>query len=164
MTRTSSTTRKYKSVFANGGHKPICTWEDFRGEADWWGCEMGLFCDGVYVGSGTLKHYSKDRHRRSVHTTNVALIADHQKKGHGVPLYLAFIRTAKRLGAQRIYSDYRLNRHSKRMWIEKLAKIFTVKHTLKSGRPKCSRCRHCVHGSRFYIDLTKEKLVGAKKS
>lgn len=140
--------RRYRSVFANEGHSPIRTWEDFL-EADPYCSAIGLFLNGRHIGNGQLYKLRK-KGLKAVHTCSVWLKDEYRNQGHGLPLYFAMIRAACRIGADRIYSDYRLNKYSRRMWSEKLSAYFKV---VKPRKPKCTRCNHCLRAARFYIEL-----------
>lgn len=148
---------RYTYRFAeNDTHSPIRNLEELhRARWDAW---LGLFCDGVKIGSARLENMN--RKQKYVHTENVCLIKDFRRKGHGVFLYKALIQLARRLGAVRIYSSEHLNKHSRRMWRVKLPKIFDVQRT----RQECSSpCRHCAQNEsqRYYIQLNhslKKKL------
>jgi len=129
---------KYTSILANGYHEKIRSLKELK---DAYHRTMGFFLDGKAIGSGDLN--PMPREKGSVHTEAVGLDKPFRKKGHGLPMYLHLIRTAKRIGAKRIYSSYRLNEHSRRMWSEKLAKLFDVKTHYAA-----KRCRRCGCNSR----------------
>ena len=145
----NSSKRKYRAIFANDGHEPIRTWEEFL-VAGGYNASLGLFLDGKLIGYGQLfKLYKKGL--KAVHTCSVYLHEEYRNQGHGLPLYFELIRAAKKIGADRIYSDHRLNRYSRRMWSQKLPQHFQV--VAPKGKPRCSKCRHCQRSSRFYINL-----------
>lgn len=143
--------RKYTKIFADcGTHERIRTWEQFI-TSGYHENSMGFYCNGVPVGEGMLMLVNKSKHW--VHTEGMRLGNKFRRKGHGVPLYLAIIRQAKKIGATRIYSSTGLNKFSTRMWKYKLAKLFEVKsiETAKRWRYRCrARCRR---RPQFYIDL-----------
>ncbi len=149
----------YHYVFATKTHRRI---ERFSQVAKRWGGDsvLGFFMrDGrgtsTELGSGEicLSH----RKKKYVHTDAVGLNDDMREKGHGIHLYFALIRAAKSIGAKRIYSARRLNKHSGNMWCNKLREVFNVIGP-KQRICKC-RCRNCTRQwGRYYIDLTKLKL------
>lgn len=136
--------RKYTSILASFRHKRINHVDDM-GKRKWY--TMGLFCNGVEVGSGDLKRLS---------ATTVATDATEvrpRKKGHGLHLYIHLIQQARRIKARRIYSSRSLNRFSRRMWAEKLAKIYKVR-TLSRVKCPCRSCGSRTGVLRYYIDLS----------
>ena len=128
---------KYKSRLATAGHKPVTKMSQFGGR--WDGFEMGFYLRNEVIGGGELTRVryhgvtSKD-----LQTESVALNKKFRKKGHGIHLYIHLIAQAQNCGARRIYSSRSLNKFSKRMWSEKLAKIFNVKEA--ATRKPCSEC------------------------
>lgn len=134
--------RKYiaRFRFRGGAVKSL---KDLEGET--WG-ERGVlwfYCNGEYIGAGDLHRLGKT----GVNTEGVALEKEFRRKGHGLPLYLALIKAAKRIGAKSISSSKRLNKFSRRMWSVKLAKLFPVK-----SKGVCPRsCRHCRRKARYTI-------------
>lgn len=113
------------------------------------GLKIYLWCNGVYVGTGTLRRYGSN----ALSTGSVWLENKHRRKGHGIVLYQAFIRAARRLGAVKLYSDRTLNKFSRRMWIKKLAQFYNT-HEVKLCK---SACKHCSRKTRrFYIVLNKK--------
>lgn len=135
----------YTSIFATAEHAPITSLAYLRQNR--YDNSLGLFKRGVCLGSAALRlEAGKD-----LYTTSVFLKKAHRRKGHGVPLYLHLIFTAQALGARRLYSDTRLNKYSRRMWSEKLAKLFDVKVCKK--RMTCSRCGCRPKKDRYYLEL-----------
>lgn len=132
--------RQYTSIFAGVQHQRIRTFEDCH---RW--PTLGLFCNDVPVGDGQLRIINSAR--KYLQTDSVGLLKEFRRKGHGLPLYFALIRTAKKVGAKRLYSSHSLNKYSRKMWGEKLPKFFKV-HRI------CG-CKHCFHGARFYIQFDK---------
>lgn len=107
--------------------------------------DLYLYCNGEYLGKGELTRVGN----KNLSTGSVGLEKKHQRKGHGIKLYLAFIQAARRIGAKKLYSDFSLNKFSKRMWDEKLATRFVVKKTVNCKKA----CRHCQARVRRYITL-----------
>lgn len=135
--------RSYRTILATSSHAPIETLAQLRREYE---VCMGLFSNGIYVGKGSLCKERKNS--KWLHTEYVYLGDKFRRKGHGLPLYLGLIRHARRLGATRLYSASGLNKYSKRMWEEKLAKLFDVR---SNG---CAHpCKHCKKRKKFYINL-----------
>lgn len=136
---------RYTSFFADSRHKKITSFKDMKGRRYWQSHTMAFFLNGEVIGSGELYPYQG----HSLSTDSVGLDDKFRKKGHGIPLYKALIRTAHSIGAKRIYSSRNLNKFSKRMWSEKLSTIFDVKTT----KTKCNKCGTCGARKRYYIDL-----------
>jgi hypothetical protein len=107
---------------------------------------LGLYRGGVLLGTAELGRMFNQHGRRNVHTDQVSLRKDHRRQGHGIPLYLALIRTAHKIGADGIYSSWNLNKFSKRMWDKKLSLLLKVQY-------RAGGCGHCRTGGRFYIRL-----------
>lgn len=126
--------RKYSSIFATKEHKPITSLK----EMDKWDNVMGFFLNGKPIGQGSLEKQRIGKKHKIVSTSGTEIYKKFRKKGHGIHLYLALIDTARSLGATQIRSDKSLNQLSRRMWSEKLAKIFPVK-TARTKAP-CHRC------------------------
>jgi len=114
---------------------------------------MGFFLNGETIGHGTLDRVSIGKKRKWVHTEATEIYRKFRRKGHGIHLYIALVETARAIGATRIQSSRSLNRYSRRMWQEKLAKVYPVKMS-KSNRP-CRRCGHKPSWNFFYINLEK---------
>jgi GNAT superfamily N-acetyltransferase len=113
----------YSVRFADSGHNPIHNWEEFRGccgEAI-----LGLFFGKDLVGTGELRYMTARHGRRNVHTDRMEVRKKWRRRGHGLPLYIALIQTAKRLGADTIFSSRWLNKFSRKMWSVKLAALKT---------------------------------------
>ena len=134
--------RRYTSFFANGDHKPMTTMREMRQEHY---ATMAFSLNGVHIGHGSLSR----KGRTEVYTTGTRIDDKYRKQGHGIHLYHALIKTARELGATRIYSDTTLNKLSRKMWKTKLLKFYDVREI---GGCKIA-CRHCSKGSRFYIIL-----------
>jgi GNAT superfamily N-acetyltransferase len=139
----------YTSVFATAEHEDITDLAYLRKYR--YDNSLGLFKGGVCLGSAALRVKGPD-----AVTSHVFLKKEHRKKGHGIPLYLHLIFTAKRLGARRLWSDTRLNKFSRRMWSEKLAKLFKVKVSRQTDKCRC--CGERSKKERYYIEL-----VGIRK-
>lgn len=135
--------RKYRSVFANSFHQPIKSLGQIK-NFDW--NEMALYCDGVLVGHGVLR--KQRRAKNALRTGGTEIFDKFRRQGHGIQLYIHLIKHARRLGVERIYSDTRLNKLSRRMWSEKLVKLFVVKERKKRGV-----CRVCARNTGYYIQL-----------
>lgn len=141
--------RKYTSIFATPEHKLITSIKDMRGK--WNYDTMGFFLNGVTIGHGSLNLISK-RHK-IFETSSTEIFKKFRNKGHGIHLYIALIETARSIGATQIQSDNTLNKFSRRMWQEKLARIYTVK--IRKTRRPCNSCdRDGLRRKYFYIDLT----------
>lgn len=134
--------RKYSIIFADASHDEVKTMKHLRKN---WEVTMGLFCNGVCVGSGELAPVQGKS--KYVNTEAVSLRNPFRRKGHGIILYLYLILMAKKLGATRISSSEALNKYSKPMWGEKLAKLFRV-----VGSRECKLCHRA--DVKFYINLT----------
>jgi len=141
--------RKYTSIFAHvEDHHVIRTLQDLKKAGDYNTC-LGLFCNGIPVGSARIE--MKSFKKKWVHTTSTGLYRGMRRKGHGIELYRALIETARNIGAARIYSDDSLNKFSRRMWNTKLARLGYEVKRVKGG---CATpCRHCRRRQRYYIDL-----------
>jgi hypothetical protein len=141
--------REYSSIFATSEHKPITSIKDLKSR--WNYDTMGFFLNGMAIGHGSLNLISK--RRKIFETSSTEIFKKFRNKGHGIHLYIALIETARSLGARQIRSDNTLNKFSRRMWQEKLARIYTVK--MKKTRRPCDHCdRAGLRRKYFYIDLT----------
>ena len=142
--------KKYMSIFADQDtHGGIKTWKDFI-QVGAYRNSMGLFLNNKAIGAGSLE--IENRSKKWVHTERMALGKSYRRKGHGVHLYEFMIAEAIKIGATRIYSSARLNKFSRRMWKEKLARIYEVKTVVH--RRYCDRCRsRCKKVERYYISL-----------
>lgn len=149
--------RRYSSIFADTRHKNIETMRDLRTTG--YACtELGFYLNGKSIGCGDLRPCDKD----CVYTEGVRLDKGHRRKGHGIHLYHALIRTAKKLGARRIYSSFRLNQFSRRMWAEKLPELYKVEQS--KHRRKCHRCGFRNLRSRYWIELNPQSQFGRSGS
>jgi hypothetical protein len=118
-----------------------------------WDNTLGFFLNGKAIGSGRLEKFKIGRKHKILQTSSTEIFKKFRNKGHGVPLYVALIETARQLGATRIQSDTSLNKYSRRMWAEKLMKIYPVK--IRKTRRPCPHCdRDGLRRKYFYIDLT----------
>jgi len=141
---------RYTYIFATNQHQLITKFSELKG----WGSNcLGFFLNGKAIGHGELQRISGKY--KYVHTDAMGLNDDMRRKGHGIHLYFAMIRTAKKLGADRIYSSRNLNKYSGNMWCNKLREFFEVlgPKKKKSCSCKCRRCRY--QWGRYYINLTK---------
>ncbi len=124
--------RHYEGLLADDAHKSVKKLDEFRGR--YTQMIMGL------------------HPKKYLQTESTQLYKGQRNKGHGIVLYIFLIEIARILGAKRIYSSRGLNRHSRRMWAEKLSQIYDVKK-------KAGFCRQChrafKHGKKptFFIDL-----------
>lgn len=141
--------RKYNYFFASDRHQTIRNLRDLRA-AGRYNNKLGLFLNGKAIGDGSLL-ILRPGNGHCVQTEYVGLSKRYKKKGHGIHLYLALIHAAKKIGAERIYSSLHLNKHSRRMWSEKLPKLFDVKE--QKTRSRCRRCGHQKRVLRYYIIL-----------
>lgn len=147
MTTLNTQKGKYSSIIATSAHQPVTNLTFFRPK---WACQtMGFFFKGKDIGYGDLTRRVKKNH---LHTDNVSLRKRFRRKGHGINLYIHLIESARKIGAKRIYSSTTLNKFSRRMWKEKLAKIYEV-HTVRSN-VMCNRCE-CRNRREtcYYIEL-----------
>lgn len=141
--------RKYTSIFATAEHKLITSIKDVKGR--WSYHTMGFFLNGEAIGHGSLNLISK--RRKIFETSATEIFKKFRNKGHGIHLYIALIETARSIGAKQIQSDNTLNQFSRRMWQEKLAKIYPVK--IRKTRRPCSHCdQDGLRRKYFYIELT----------
>ncbi len=138
---------EYSVRFADEGHQPITNWKEFK--ARWGAATLGLYYNGVLVGTGVLDG-GAGRVKRDVKTHAMELRPAFRRKGHGIWLYLAIIEQARMIGADRIYSSWYLNKFSRRMWREKLSKIFKVHNRNERNE---SHCNVCHHNKRYFINL-----------
>jgi hypothetical protein len=148
--------RKYSSTFATYEHKPIITLKDL-GRYD---NHLGFFLNGKAIGHGDLNQVSIGKKRKILSTSGTEIFKKYRRKGHGIHLYIALIETARLLGATQIRSDTSLNKLSRRMWEEKLSKIYPVK--MARTKIPCRRCGHTPGWKYFYINLTRRKLNGMR--
>jgi GNAT superfamily N-acetyltransferase len=140
-----ASTNLYSAIFANEGHQRISRVVDLKNHTG----TLGLFLYGDLLGTAELRW----RTPTTVHTDAVRLKREFRRKGHGIWLYLALIRAAKGIGAEKIYSSRYLNSKSRRMWSDKLPEYFDVHH------PGCKKpCRHCVQRVQYSINLKGMKL------
>lgn len=141
----------YEGFLADRAHLSIKDIDAIKGR---YGQEvMGLHLDGKTIGEGSLERYG-DKRSKFLNTTGTQLFSGQRNKGHGIVLYIFLVETARILGARRIYSDDRLNKHSRRMWKEKLPAIYDV----KSIPGRCGRCHRPAPGKPiYYIDLEEKK-------
>ncbi len=139
--------RTYTSILATAEHLPVTDVKQIKV----WNTSLGLFLNGKAIGKADLVKVT----RKIVHTAGTEIYKRYRRKGHGIQLYIALVEAARSIGATRIRSDMSLNKYSRRMWQEKLAKIYPVK-TRKTEQP-CWRCGHKPGWKYFYIDLEKIK-------
>jgi GNAT superfamily N-acetyltransferase len=147
---------RYKYIFANRKHQPITKLNEVKG----WRSVLGLFADieSEWVGIGDAELCRISGSSADVHTDAVGLDDGYRRKGHGIHLYFALIRAAKRVGARRIYSSKSLNKYSGNMWCNKLREFFEVRGPKEHKKCSCG-CRACRRRwGRYYIDLTKISL------
>jgi len=137
-------TRRYRSVFATSDHAPITALDQLRKHR--YDAKLGLFLGRTCVGSGELFSEGHD-----VRTEATEIKHEHRGKGHGIELYQRLVRTARRLGARRIYSSWHLNKLSRRMWKEKLPRLFDVQVSRRNRR--CRRCGCRSAQERYFIAL-----------
>jgi hypothetical protein len=138
---------RYSAILATEEHHPITNVDECRR----FHCTMmGFFLDGVPIGHGYLERVKIGRKDKILHTSSTEIFRKYRRKGHGIYLYINLVEKAREIGATEIRSDYSLNRFSRKMWKNKLPRIYTVKaHTMKSP---CRRCGHV--GTEYYsIDL-----------
>jgi GNAT superfamily N-acetyltransferase len=144
--------RKYTMIAADEDHRPIETLRDLSKTK--WRNSIGFFLPGP---DGRLKKCGHaalcilDQKKKWVHTESMWLERGMRHKGHGIHMYLHTIQLAKQIGAERIFSSKRLNKHSERMWGKKLDKYFTVVHMSSRHQCNCKFCRKKF--TRHYIDL-----------
>lgn len=140
--------RRYRWVFANGeDHSFICNFTDLCKADLSYNAWLGFYLNKKPIGSGRLVLVNQKK--KWVHTESVGLYDGFLQKGHGLPLYLALIAAARKIGAKRIYSSRRLNMFSKRMWKTKLSKAgFDVKTVIIYQKSKRRDPKE-----RYFIDL-----------
>lgn len=127
---------KYKSILATDSHQEVSRIAQF---GSWDSVVMGFFYQEHVIGGGYLKRvrYVSSKKKTCLQTESVSLNRKWRKKGHGIHLYKHLIAHAKSCGAERVYSSNNLNHASRRMWSEKLAKIYKV---IPVSRRKCPEC------------------------
>ncbi len=128
---------RYKSILATECHLKVTSIRQLKNE---W-CKMGFFLDEKAIGVGELRYKTPT----SVSTDGTEIYKKFRRKGHGIQLYLELIKTAKRLGALKIYSGRSLNKLSTKMWNVKLRKYFKVH--------RIGGCGHCGKDGRYFINL-----------
>src|SRR6266567_2541248 len=142
--------RHYEGLLADDAHKSVKKLDEFRGR--YTQMIMGLHLNGKSIGQGSLCRWRGASTKKYLQTESTQLYKGQRNKGHGIILYIFLIEIARILGAKRIYSSRSLNRHSRRMWAEKLSQIYDVEK-------KAGFCRQChrafKHGKKptFFIDL-----------
>ena len=141
---------RYEYLFAsNDYHEQITSLKQLR-KIGTWQAYMGLFCNGVAVGYGSLGRVNWSRSH--MHTESMRLHKNFRRKGHGIALYMAVIDCARKLGVKRLYASTALNKFSTRMWLVKLKRYgFDVKTVSKSHCVHA--CKHCTKTARYYINL-----------
>jgi len=142
--------RNYEGFLADDAHRSVKNLDEIRGR--YTQIIMGLHLNGKSIGQGSLCRWRGASTKEYLQTESTQLYKGQRNKGHGIILYIFLIEIARILGAKRIYSSRGLNRHSRRMWAEKLSQIYTVQK-----RPGfCNRCyRPFKRGKKptFFIDL-----------
>lgn len=138
---------RYSAILATEEHHVITSVEQMKKCS---GPLMGFFLDEVPIGRGYIDKVMIGKKAKIVHTSGTEIFKKYRRKGHGIYLYINMIEKAREIGATEIRSDSYLNRFSRKMWKNKLPKIYPVKvHTMKSP---CRRCGHV--GTEYYsIDL-----------
>jgi GNAT superfamily N-acetyltransferase len=140
--------RKYTSIFAGTEHQPITSMKQMNRYDN----VLGFYLNGQVIGTGRLERRRRRARGGVVNTSSTEIFKKYRNKGHGIHLYIALIETARRLGAKQIRSDTALNKFSRRMWKEKLAKIYPVK--VRNTRRECDYCETTgPHRVYFYINL-----------
>lgn len=144
--------RLYEGFIADSAHKSVKSLKEFKGR--YAQLTMGLHLNGKSIGVGDLMRWRKTSTAYNLQTEGTQLFKGQRGKGHGIVLYIFLIEIARILGANRIYSSRSLNRHSRRMWAEKLSQIYDV-HKIPGYCRAC--CRPFKHGKKptFFIDLQK---------
>lgn len=141
--------KDYTSILATDSHEPITSIQQLP-KSRWSSYRMGLFYKGVNIGGGSLERV--ERKPKAVGTDGTGIDRKYRNQGHGLMLYISLINKAKEIGATRIYSSTSLNKFSRRMWREKLAKYYKVQPTYRCKECDWCNSKHrCVN--RFYIDL-----------
>jgi hypothetical protein len=137
----------YTSNFMTRQHQPITDMSQLKRYSFE---DVYLFYKGQFIGEGGFEIVSKKK--KWLHTEGVSLQKEFRHKGHGIYLYHHLIATAVRLGCKRLYSSETLNKFSRRMWKDKLSKMYKVVFIKKSG--PCDKCGHKAERIvKFYIDL-----------
>lgn len=141
--------RHYEGYLADEAHKSVKNLKEFKSR--YMRFTMGLHLNGKSIGQGDLMRWRGATKRDYLQTESTSLYRGRRRKGHGIILYIFLVEMARMLGAKRIYSSRSLNRHSRRMWADKLSRIYNVKEI-----PGC--CRVCnrpfARGKAvFFIDL-----------
>lgn len=142
--------RRYEGFLADEAHKSVKSLKEFKGRYTQF--TLGLHLNGKSIGTGGLMRWRATSTSENLQTESTLLYRGNRNKGHGIILYIFLVETARILGAKRIYSSRSLNRHSRHMWAEKLAKIYDVKKIPGF----CRTChRRFNHGKKptFFIDL-----------
>lgn len=139
---------RYTAVLATEEHAPIAK----VGQCKY--AMMGLFLDGVCIGHGYLEREKDGKKDKIVSTSSTEIFKKYRRKGHGIYLYINLIEKAREIGATEIRSDTSLNRLSRRMWRDKLSKIYKVE-----ARQMKTPCRRCGHvGIEFYSINLKDRV------
>jgi GNAT superfamily N-acetyltransferase len=128
----------------------------------WSSFVMGFFLNGRPIGSGCLGKPGRYLRKKlkvvlqcALQTEDVRLEKSYRNKGHGIHLYKALIETARSIGAIRIYSSATLNDKSRRMWAEKLPRIYKV-NVIHTRRPCYSCGNRTTRIEGYYIDFTEK--------
>jgi hypothetical protein len=132
--------RKYTFYFTRYG-RTVKSIRDIPKSDTWEGSTVHLYCNGVYIGLGSLYRHGEF----NISTSGVRLLRRFRKKGHGLPLYRAFIQCARKLGCKKIFSDTNLNKFSRRMW--------DVKLRAKKTKECKKACLHCDLRVRRFLVL-----------
>jgi Acetyltransferase (GNAT) family len=142
--------RFYEGFLADHAHLSVKSLNAFKGR--YANMTMGLHLNGKSIGTGNLMRWRGAAKKEYLQTESTGLDRGYRKKGHGIILYMFLIETARILGAKRIYSSRSLNKHSRRMWADKLSRIYDVKKI--PGRCRCCG-RPFKHFTKpvYYIDL-----------
>lgn len=142
--------RRYEGFLMDEAHKSVKSLKEFKGRYVQF--TMGLHLNGKSIGTGDLMRWRGTSTADNLQTERTGLLRGWRKKGHGIILYILLIETARVLGAKRIYSSRSLNRYSRRMWAEKLARIYDVKKIPGFCRVCHRKFRHGKKPT-FFIDL-----------
>lgn len=137
---------RYTSIFATREHAPITKLSQMKRYDN----VLGLLFDGEVIGTGELDR--RKNKSKVVSTSGTEIFQKYRNKGHGIHLYIELIETARRIGAKQIRSDVTLNKYSKKMWAEKLPKLYPVR--IRNTRKPCSCCENTrPHRKYYYINL-----------